>query len=67
MIRNDRVRVLSDTAEHAEEIDSARAEQALKRAMDRLSHPEHTIETARALNALRRAEARSRLAKTRPI
>jgi F0F1-type ATP synthase epsilon subunit len=36
----------------------ARAEQALKRAADRLSHPEAGVDVARALNAMKRAQAR---------
>ena len=54
----DHVRVLADSAEKADEIDLARAEEAQKRALDRLSHPVQDLDTARALNALHRAQAR---------
>ena len=54
----DRVRVLAQVAEKADEIDVKRAEAALRRAQDRLSHPDVALDVARALNALKRAEAR---------
>ena len=53
-----RVRVLADSAEKADEIDVARAEEARRKALDRLSHPPADLDTARALNALKRAQAR---------
>jgi F-type H+-transporting ATPase subunit epsilon len=57
-VRPDRVIVLADTAERAEEIDIARAEAAKKRAEERLSHPSSEVDAARAEAALRRALAR---------
>lgn len=66
-IRDDQVRILADSAENADEIDLARAEAALKRSMDRMSSPEHTLDAARAANALRRAEARLRMARNKPM
>ncbi|MCC6862538.1 MAG: F0F1 ATP synthase subunit epsilon [Bryobacterales bacterium] len=54
----DRVRVLADRAEKADEIDMERARAALERARDRLSNPNTAIDVARALNALKRAQAR---------
>jgi F-type H+-transporting ATPase subunit epsilon len=54
----DKVRVLADTAEKAEEIDVKRAEAAMRRAQDRLAHPSRGIDIARALSALERAQAR---------
>jgi F-type H+-transporting ATPase subunit epsilon len=56
----DRVRVLADAAEHADEIDVKRAEEAVRRATERLAHPELGLDVARALNALHRAQARLR-------
>jgi hypothetical protein len=50
--------VLATSAEKADEIDVARAEESRKRALDRLSHPLADMDTARALAALRRAQAR---------
>jgi F-type H+-transporting ATPase subunit epsilon len=52
------VRVLATHAEKADEIDSARAEAALARANERMAHPEVGIDVGRALNAMKRAQAR---------
>ena len=64
-VRPDRVIVLADTAERDEEIDLARAEEAKRRAEERLS--EHVPETdvGRAEAALRRSLARLRVAEKR--
>ncbi|MBU2534998.1 MAG: F0F1 ATP synthase subunit epsilon [Chloroflexota bacterium] len=64
-VRPDRVVVLADAAERAEEIDVERAEEARKRARDRLSQElEPGIDGARAEAALRRSLARLRVAET---
>ena len=53
------VRVLADAAEKSEEIDVTRAEEALKRAADRVKDPrEQNVDIARSLNAMKRAQAR---------
>jgi F-type H+-transporting ATPase subunit epsilon len=58
-VRPDRVIVLADQAERAEEIDIARAEEARKRAEQRLTDKHAPgLDTARAESALRRAIAR---------
>jgi F-type H+-transporting ATPase subunit epsilon len=64
-VREDRVTVLADTAERAEEIDIARAEEARQRAEALLheSVSEEDFERARA--ALRRASLRLSVAKRR--
>ncbi len=54
----DLVRVLAVRAEKADEIDVKRAEEALKRANDRLLNPTADLDVARALNAMHRAQAR---------
>jgi F-type H+-transporting ATPase subunit epsilon len=54
----DRVRVLADVAERAEEIDVERAKRAVQRAQDELVNPNLGIDPAVALAALKRAEAR---------
>jgi len=54
----DRIRVLANRAESADEIDVARAQAALKRAEERILHPAPGIDIARALNAAERARAR---------
>jgi F-type H+-transporting ATPase subunit epsilon len=64
-VRPDRVVVLADAAERAEEIDVDRAEEARKRARERLSQQrELGIDGARAEAALRRSLARLRVAET---
>ena len=57
-VLDEHVRVLADSAEDADDIDVARAEESRKRALDRLSHPKEDMDVARALNALKRAQAR---------
>jgi F-type H+-transporting ATPase subunit epsilon len=64
-VRDDRVIVLADSAERAEEIDFARAESAKKRAQEELSHPASQNDTARAEAALHRAMARIQVADRR--
>ncbi len=57
-VRPDRIIILADAAERAEEIDAARAEAAKKRAQERLQAGGTDIDRARAEAALRRAIAR---------
>jgi F-type H+-transporting ATPase subunit epsilon len=54
----DRVRVLADGAERAEEIDVERAKRAAKRAQEELVNAHVGVDIAVALAALQRAEAR---------
>ncbi|MEJ5367919.1 MAG: F0F1 ATP synthase subunit epsilon [Bryobacteraceae bacterium] len=54
----DRIRVLANRAENADEIDVARAQAALKRAEERILNPAPGVDIARALNAAQRARAR---------
>jgi F-type H+-transporting ATPase subunit epsilon len=64
-VRPDRVVVLADAAERAEEIDVERAEAARKRARERLSqHREPGFDGVRAEASLRRSLARLRVAET---
>jgi F-type H+-transporting ATPase subunit epsilon len=58
----DRIIVLADAAERAEEIDIARAEEAKKRAQEQLAHSTSHVEAATAEAALRRAIARIEVA-----
>jgi F-type H+-transporting ATPase subunit epsilon len=64
-VRPDRVIVLADVAERADEIDVARAEAAKKRAQEALSHPASSDQMAVAEAALRRALARLDVAERR--
>ena len=61
----DRVTVLADVAEHAEEISIERAEAARKRAQERLAGTLTTAEEHEFQQALAMAEARLRLARLR--
>ena len=58
----DGVRVLADAAENADEIDLQRAETALRRANERLLRPIPDLDVARALNSVKRAQARLKAA-----
>jgi F-type H+-transporting ATPase subunit epsilon len=61
----DRVTVLADVAEHAEEISVAAAEDARKRAQEKLAGTLTTAEESEFQQALAIAEARLRLARMR--
>jgi F-type H+-transporting ATPase subunit epsilon len=61
----DRVTVLADTAERAEEISIERAEEARKRAQEKLAGTLSTAEEVEFQQALAVAEARLRLARAR--
>jgi F-type H+-transporting ATPase subunit epsilon len=54
----DKVRVLAETVEKAEEIDVQRAEAAFRRAQEQLSDPHVEVDPALALSAMFRAQAR---------
>ncbi len=63
-VRPDKVTVLADSADQAEEIDEQRAEEARKRAQELLSQkPENDVEAARLEQAIRRAELQLRVAR----
>jgi F-type H+-transporting ATPase subunit epsilon len=64
-ITPDKVVILADTAERAEEIDVARAEAARKRAEDAVANVKDTVELAAAEAALRRAVVRLKVAQTK--
>jgi F-type H+-transporting ATPase subunit epsilon len=57
-VRPDRVIILADSAERAEEIDTERAEAARKRAEQRMAEKAPDLDTARVEASLRRAIAR---------
>ncbi len=61
----DRVTVLADVAEHADEISVEKAEEARRRAKERLAGTLTTAEEIEFQNALAMAEARLRLARMR--
>jgi F-type H+-transporting ATPase subunit epsilon len=57
-VLNDRVRILANAAERAEEIDIERARRALQRAQEQLFNPSLGVDPAFALDAMQRAQAR---------
>ncbi len=61
-VRPDRIIVLADTAERAEEINIARAEEARGRAREELGHHLAAADAARAEAAMRRALIRLKVA-----
>ena len=61
-VLNNTVTVLADSAEHAEEIDQARAEEARRRAQERLAQARSDVERAELQGALERAVTRLRVA-----
>jgi len=64
-VRPDKVIVLADAAERSEEIDLARAEEAKRRAQERLAHHIPGTDLARAEAALRRSIARLQVGERR--
>ena len=64
-VRDDKLTVLANTAERSEEIDVARAEEARRRAQERLQTREGQMDMARAIAALERAQARLRVSERR--
>ena len=60
-VSNNKVTVLADTAEHAENIDEARAQEARRRAEERLKDVRSNTERAEAQAALQRAINRLRV------
>src|SRR6202140_5197361 len=63
-VSNNQVTVLADTAEHAEEIDQARAEAARRRAQERLEQVTSNTERAEMQAALQRAIERLKVVET---
>jgi len=61
-VSDNKVTVLAETAEHAEEIDQARAEAARRRAQEHLAQAQTDVERAELLGALERAVARIHVA-----
>jgi F-type H+-transporting ATPase subunit epsilon len=61
-VSNNSVTVLADTAEHAEEIDEARAEEARRRAQERLEQAQSEMERVELQVALERALMRLQVA-----
>ncbi|MFH1484794.1 MAG: F0F1 ATP synthase subunit epsilon [Chloroflexota bacterium] len=60
-----KVTILADACERSEEIDTVRAEAAMKRAEELLRHPTPEVDTVRAEAALRRSLVRLKVAQRR--
>ena len=61
----DKVTILADTAERADEIDEVRAEAALKKAEERIESAPADMNLERAVASLRRSQARLKVARRR--
>ena len=64
-VLGNKVTILADTAEHAEEIDIERAEEALKRAQERIAASPADMDLERALASVRMSQARLKVARRR--
>ena len=62
-VLGNKVTVLADAAERSEEIDIARAEEAVARAQERVANRTSDIDLERALASIRRGEARIQVAR----
>lgn len=64
-VHADRVSVLADAAERADEIDLERAEEAVARAQQRIAEHQEDFDLERALHSLRRAQVRLNITRRR--
>ena len=64
-VMDNKVTILADTAERSDEIDEARVQEALKRAEERIQMRESDMDLERAVAALRRSQARLKVAQRR--
>jgi len=64
-VLGNKITILADTAEHIEEIDIERAEEALKNAEERVSARTSDMDMERGLASMRKSQARLRVARRR--
>ena len=64
-VLGNKVTILADTAEHAEEIDIQRAEEGLKLAQERIASRASDINLERAMASIRKSQARLKVARHR--
>lgn len=64
-VHGDRAIVLADAAEHVDEIDESRAEDAVTRAQERIASMDSDLDLERALRSLRRAQVRVSITRRR--
>ncbi len=62
-VLGNKVTILADTAEHAEEIDLERAEEALRLAQERIEASPADMDLERAVASVRRSQARVKVAR----
>ena len=60
-----KVTVLADACERSDEIDEARAQEAVERAQERLAHQETDVQLEQAVASMRRAQVRLNVARRR--
>ena len=60
-----KVTILADACERSEEINEARAQEAVEKARDRIAHHDSDFQMERALASMRRAQARVNVARRR--
>ena len=60
-----KVVILTDTAERAEEIDEARAQEAVQRAQESLEHRTTDMDLERAMASLRKSQSRLKVVRRR--
>ena len=60
-----KVTVLADACERSDEIDEARAQEAVERAQERLAHQETDVQLEQALASMRRAQVRLNVVRRR--
>jgi F-type H+-transporting ATPase subunit epsilon len=64
-VRGSHVVVLADSAERADEIDEARAQEAIRRAQEQMAAGGEDADVERALQAIRRAQVRINVTRRR--
>jgi F-type H+-transporting ATPase subunit epsilon len=64
-MRDNKATILADAAEHVDEIDIPRAEEAMRRAEERIRMTDASTDLKRALHSQRRAALRLKIARGR--
>ena len=64
-VMGNRVTILADACEHSDEIDEARAEEAVERAKERIEHQDSDVQLEQVLASMRRAQVRLNVVRRR--
>ena len=64
-VTGNRVTILADACEHSDEIDEARAQEAIQRARERMASRESDLELEQAVTAMRQAQVRLNVVRRR--